>query len=79
MSFRLIHSAFLALAPLSTLTPKILRIKIDIQRFGIKKAALTHHSNASTGMTFLKNGAKETRTPDPLHSMRLSPLPKTKS
>ena len=26
----------------------------------------------------LKNGAKETRTPDPLHSMRLSHSPKTK-
>ena len=28
-------------------------------------------SNASTELTFLKNGAKETRTPDPLHAMQV--------
>ena len=28
-------------------------------------------SNASAGLTFLKNGAKETRTPDLLHAMQL--------
>ena len=28
-------------------------------------------SDASAGLTFLKNGAKETRTPDPLHAMKI--------
>ena len=28
-------------------------------------------SNASTELAFLKNGAKETRTPDPLHAMQV--------
>ena len=43
-------------------------------------------SDASAGLTFLKNGAKETRTPDPLHAMQvyfaakyLSPLTYRKS
>ena len=27
--------------------------------------------DASAGLTFLKNGAKETRTPDPLHAMQV--------
>ena len=28
-------------------------------------------SNAFAGLTFYKNGAKETRTPDPLHAMQV--------
>ena len=28
-------------------------------------------SDASAGLTSLKNGAKETRTPDPLHAMQV--------
>ncbi len=36
-----------------------------------KKAARVDRSNASAGLTFLKNGAKETRTPDPLHAMQV--------
>ena len=43
-------------------------------------------SDASTGLAFLVNGAKETRTPDPLHAMQvhfaakyLSPLTYRKS
>ena len=28
-------------------------------------------SDASTELAFLKNGAKETRTPDPLHAMQV--------
>ena len=28
-------------------------------------------SDASAGLTFLVNGAKETRTPDPLHAMQV--------
>ena len=48
-------------------------------RFALKKAARVDRSDASAGLTFFKNGAKETRTPDPLHAMRLSLSPRTKS
>ena len=45
--------------------------KMIFSRFGIKKAARMDRSNASAGLAFLKNGAKETRTPDPLHAMQV--------
>ena len=49
----------------------ILRIKSDIKLFCTKKAARVDRSDASAGLTFLKNGGKETRTPDPLHAMQV--------
>ena len=45
--------------------------KMIFSRFGIKKAARVDRSDASAGLTFSKNGAKETRTPDPLHAMQV--------
>ena len=47
------------------------RTKNDIYPFCTKKAARLDRLDASAGPAFLENGAKETRTPDPLHAMRL--------
>ena len=44
--------------------------KMIFNRFASKKRPPADRSNASAGLTFLKNGAKETRTPDPLHAMQ---------
>ena len=43
--------------------------KMIFSRFALKKAARVDRSDASAELTFLMNGAKETRTPDPLHRM----------
>ena len=43
----------------------------DIQLFCTKKAADVDRSNTSFGLTFIKNVAKETQTPDPLLQMQL--------
>ena len=47
--------------------------------FRTKKAARVDRSEDRSGLTFFKNGAKETRTPAPLHAIRLILLPETKS
>ncbi len=48
-----------------------LRTESVNQPYGIKKAALSSRQNISRRLGSLGNGAKETRTPDPLHAMQV--------
>ena len=57
--------------PLGGIWRTLWRTKNDIWLFCIKKAANTDLSNASARLSSLENGAKETRTPDPLHAMQV--------
>ena len=66
-----VRQLFGAIRPLTAIWRTLWRTKNDIWLFCTKKAARVDRSNASTGLTFLKNGAKETRTPDPLHAMQV--------
>ena len=44
--------------------------KMIFNRFALKSGPLDR-LDASAGMTFVENGAKETRTPDPLNAMKI--------
>ena len=66
-----VRQLFGATRPLTAIWRTLWRTKNVIKPFCTKKAALADRSHASVGLTLLKNGAKETRTPDPLHAMQL--------
>ena len=65
-----VRQLFGAIRPLTAILRIILRIKSDTRPFSTKKAARVDRSDASAGLAFLLNGAKKTRTPDPLHAIQ---------
>ena len=65
-----VRQLFDAIRPLTAIWRTLWRTKNDVWPFCTKKAAHVDRSYTSNGLAFLENGAKETRTPDPLHTMQ---------